>query len=438
MTALQTLQDLSAQIPHGTWNISISGTLCEVTPNHLRVKGLSGGVNLGDQVVYQGSKGAEFGEIIRIETDSVLVKPYASRSELGLGLKVTRCGELSFYPDDSWRGRIINAFGHPIDDKGPLEEGPSLASFNAPPPPPVGRARVKDAAKTGVRVLDLFTPICHGQRLGIFAGSGVGKSTLLSMIARSNAFDTVVIGLIGERGREVREFVEETLGDQLEKSVVVVATGDESPMMRRLAPKTAVTIAEHFRDQGQSVLLIVDSITRYAHALRDVALAAGEPALSRGYPPSVFSELPLLLERAGPGLEGAGMMTAIFSVLVDGDDHNDPVADNIRGLLDGHVVLDRHIAEEGRYPAVNVLGSISRLAQYCWSPQERELITKLKAMVAKFEDTKDLRMMGGYKEGVDPVLDQSIEVTPKIYRALIQSLDSPASQDSFTELAQLL
>ncbi|KZK81863.1 Flagellum-specific ATP synthase [Pseudovibrio sp. W64] len=438
MTALARIQELTAQIPSSSWNIEISGTLCEVTPNHLRVKGLSGGVNLGDQVSYMSNNGEEFGEVIRIEPDSVLVKPYASRSDLGLGIKVKRCGELSFYPDNNWRGRIINAFGQPIDGLGPMTEGPSLASFNTLPPPPVHRARVKDAALTGVRVLDLFTPICHGQRLGIFAGSGVGKSTLLSMIARSNSFDTVVIGLIGERGREVREFVEETLGDQLSKSVVVVATGDESPMMRRLAPKTAMTVAEHFRDQGQSVLLIVDSVTRYAHALRDVALAAGEPALSRGYPPSVFSELPLLLERAGPGIEGSGMMTAIFSVLVDGDDHNDPVADNIRGLLDGHVVLDRHIAEEGRYPAVNVLGSISRLAQSCWSPQERELILKLKAMIAKFEDTKDLRMMGGYKEGVDPLLDQAIEVAPKVYNALVQGLDAPSSQDAFTELAQLL
>ncbi|SDQ92144.1 flagellar protein export ATPase FliI [Pseudovibrio sp. Tun.PSC04-5.I4] len=438
MTALDRIQDLTSQIPSNTWKVEVSGTLCEITPNHLRVKGLSGGVNLGDQVSYKSGSGEEFGEIIRIEPDSVLVKPYASRSELGIGIKVKRCGELSFYPDNSWRGRIINAFGTPIDGLGPMTDGPAMASFNRPPPPPVHRARVKDAAVTGVRILDLFTPLCHGQRLGIFAGSGVGKSTLLSMIARSNSFDTVVIGLVGERGREVREFVEETLGDQLSKSVVVVATGDESPMMRRLAPKTAITVAEHFRDQGQSVLLVVDSVTRYAHALRDVALAAGEPALSRGYPPSVFSELPLLMERAGPGIEGSGMMTAIFSVLVDGDDHNDPVADNIRGLLDGHVVLDRHIAEEGRYPAVNVLSSISRLAQNCWSSQERELITKLKAMIAKFEDTKDLRMMGGYKAGVDPVLDQAIEIAPKIYSALVQDLAAPSSQDAFTELAQLL
>src|SRR5918912_4163878 len=201
------------------------------------------------------------------------------------------------------------------------------------------RARVHKPLHTGVKAIDLFTPLCQGQRIGIFAGSGVGKSTLLTMLAKCEGFDTIVVALVGERGREVREFLEGPIQASQHKAVMVVSTGDESPMMRRQAPRTAVSIAEYFRDCGDSVLLIVDSVTRYAHAARDVALAAGEPAVARGYAPSVFSDLPKLLERAGPGEEGKGSITGIFSVLVDGDDHNDPIADTIRGTLDGHIVL---------------------------------------------------------------------------------------------------
>jgi flagellum-specific ATP synthase len=208
--------------------------------------------------------------------------------------------------------------------------------------------------------------------------------------------------------------------------------------MRRLAPRTAMAVAEFFRDRGDSVLLIVDSMTRFAHAARDVALAAGEPAVARGYAPSVFSDLPRLLERAGPGEEGKGSITGIFSVLVDGDDHNDPVADAVRGTLDGHIVLDRAIADEGRFPAVNMLGSISRLAQIAWTSEQHGLILKLRGLIARFEDTRDLRLMGGYREGADPELDQAVALVPKIYKALAQSPQSPLSRDAFRELAEAL
>jgi flagellum-specific ATP synthase len=258
------------------------------------------------------------------------------------------------------------------------------------------------------------------------------------MLARSRGFDTVVIALVGERGREVREFMEDALGEERVRAIAVVATGDESPMMRRLAPRTALSIAEYFRDLGESVLLIVDSVTRYAHAARDVALAAGEPPVARGYTPSVFSELPKLLERAGPGAEGSGMITGVFSVLVDGDDHNDPVADNIRGTLDGHIVLDREIADAGRFPAVNVLGSISRLAQNAWTKDQAQLVSKLKAMVARFEETRDLRLMGGYRAGSDPALDRAIDIVPRLYEAIAQAPDEPMSQDVFTDVARSL
>jgi flagellum-specific ATP synthase len=289
-----------------------------------------------------------------------------------------------------------------------------------------------------VRAIDIFSPLCLGQRLGIFAGSGVGKSTLLSMLARAEAFDKVVIALVGERGREVREFLDDALGERRQNAITVVATGDESPMMRRLAPKTAMTIAEYFRDRGESVLLIIDSVTRFAHAAREVALAAGEPAVARGYAPSVFSDLPRLLERAGPGVEGQGSITGFFSVLVDGDDHNDPVADNIRGTLDGHIVLDRSIAEQGRYPAVNILSSISRLSHLVWTPEQRALVMKLRALVARFEETREIRLMGGYSPGVDPVLDQAVKSVPRIYEAMMQSLSSDPSRDPFIELAAAL
>jgi flagellum-specific ATP synthase len=300
------------------------------------------------------------------------------------------------------------------------------------------RARVHKPLRTGVRVIDLFAPICAGQRVGIFAGSGVGKSTLLAMLARSQGFDTVVLALVGERGREVREFIEDVLGDDRHRAVTIVSTGDESPMMRRLAPKTAMAVAEYFRDRGESVLLVVDSITRFAHAAREVALAAGEPAVARGYAPTVFTDLPRLLERAGPGEEGSGTITGIFSVLVDGDDHNEPIADTIRSTLDGHIVLSRHIADQARYPAVDVLASVSRLAHNVWDPEERELVSKLRTMIAKYEDTRDLRLMGGYQTGRDSGLDQAVDMVPKIYSAMRQDASAGPSADPFRELRDML
>jgi flagellum-specific ATP synthase len=306
------------------------------------------------------------------------------------------------------------------------------------PPNPLRRRRIETPLRTGVRAIDLFTPLCAGQRIGIFSGSGVGKSTLLSMLSRPLEIDTIVVALVGERGREVREFLEGMDPKARERTVAVVSTGDQSPSMRRLAPLTAMTIAEYFRDRGESVLLIVDSITRYAHAAREVSLAAGEPPVARGYTPSVFSDMPRLLERAGPGETERGCITGIFSVLVDGDDHNDPVADNIRGTLDGHIVLDRSIAEQGRYPAINPLLSISRLANLDWTKEQRELVLKLRCMLSTFEETRDLRLMGGYREGVDGELDKAVALMPKLIGALKQAPDAPPSTDAFMEISRAL
>ena len=261
---------------------------------------------------------------------------------------------------------------------------------------------------------------------------------MLAMLARAPDFDTVVIALVGERGREVREFLDDALEDNRQTAIAIVSTGDESPMMRRLAPRTAMAVAEYFRDRGEQVLLIVNSVTRFAHAARDVALAAGEPAVARGYAPSVFSDLPRLLERAGPGLEDSGSITGVFSVLVDGDDHNDPVADSIRGTLDGHIVLDRAIADQGRFPAVDVLASVSRIPNPNWSPEQRKLVARLRALIARYEETRDLRLMGGFTPGADPLLDQAVKSVPRIYEAMSQTLASPPCEDPFIELAAAL
>ncbi len=418
--------------------VRISGIVTEVTPSHVRVCGLSRFLTLGECVSLELEGRERLAEVVRIDPRGVTVTSFGTTSASRLGDRARRDGPLSLAPHESWKGRVLDALGRPIDAGGPLRPGDLGAEIEAAPPPALRRARVADPLRTGVRVLDLFTPICCGQRIGIFAGSGVGKSTLLAMLSAAQDFDTVVIGLVGERGREVREFLDDALGAGRSRAVTVVATGDESAAMRRLAPKTATCIAEYFRDRGDRVLLVVDSITRFAHAARDVALAAGEPAVARGYPPSVFTDLPKLLERSGPGTEGKGSITGIFAVLVDGDDHNDPVADAIRGTLDGHVVLDRSIADQGRFPAVDLLRSISRLATTAWTSEQHTLVLKLRALVARYEDTRDLRLMGGYRPGSDPELDQAIALVPKVYEAMRQSPRSEPSRDAFRELANLL
>ncbi len=421
--------------------VRFSGTVTEITPDLYRVSGLSRLVNIGEMVALRtgtgGAAGAQFGEVVRIDNETVTVKPFQSVVSGGIGMTASREGPFLVHADASWKGRVMNALCQPLDDAGPLIAGERAAPAGGQPITALRRGRVGKPVRTGVRLIDTFTPICEGQRVGIFAGSGVGKSTLLAMLTRARGFDTAVLALVGERSREAREFLEDTLGQERSRVVAVVSTGDESAAMRRLAPKTAMTIAEYFRDRGESVLLIMDSVTRYAHAAREVALAAGEPAVARGYAPSVFGDLPKLLERAGPGAVEGGFITGIFSVLVDGDDHNDPVADSIRGTLDGHIVLDRAIADQARYPAIDVLSSVSRLADRAWSGEQRELVLQLRAMIARFEDTRDLRLMGGYQAGQDPELDKAVLFVPKIYKAMEQA-PGTLSEDAFKELAAAL
>lgn len=429
---------LAGQYATAENSVAHGGHVRTIAAGHYTVAGLSRQVRLGDFVAHRSSTGVHLGEVVRVEPELTYVCPIEPGEPIGIQDTVIRKGAFRIAPNDSWCGRTINSLGEPIDGLGPLTAGLELRSISNTAPPSMTRKRVETGFKTGVRAIDIFSPLCLGQRLGIFAGSGVGKSTLLSMLARADAFDKVVIALVGERGREVREFIEDTLGSHMQKSVAVVATSDESPMLRKMAPLSAITIAEHFRDQGDNVLLIVDSVTRFAHAIREVATASGEPPIARGYPASVFTELPRLLERAGPGPEGTGTITAIISILVDGDNHNDPIADSTRGILDGHIVLQRSLAEEGRYPPIDPLASVSRLARKAWTPDQEKLASRLKALVHRYEETRDLRLIGGYRQGSDPDLDIAVRQVPIIYDILKQTPGELPSEDAFTDLATAL
>jgi flagellum-specific ATP synthase len=348
-------------------------------------------------------------------------------------------------PTKSWLGRIVDAFGEPIDGLGPLPQGPAPYPLRAPPPAAHARARVGERLDLGVRSMNVFTTCCRGQRLGVFAGSGVGKSVLLSMLAKNADCDAVVVGLIGERGREVREFIEETLGEEgLRRAVVVVATSDEPALKRRQAAYMTLAVAEYFRDQGMEVLCLMDSVTRFAMAQREIGLAAGEPPTTKGYTPTVFTELPKLLERAGPGPirpDGteAGPITGLFTVLVDGDDHNEPIADAVRGILDGHIVMERAIAERGRFPAINVLKSISRTMPGCHHPHEREIVTAARRSLAAYSNMEELIRIGAYRAGADPEVDRAIQLNPALEAFLSQAPDDATGLEaSFAALSQVL
>lgn len=370
----------------------------------IEVSGIRTRLSIGDRCHVTSTNGKIIPcELVSFKEDKLLLMPYASLEGIGLGCRVdVENAKPVIYPHPSWLGRIINAFGEAIDGKGPLIKGDKPYFIKSSPPPAQFRDRVKGKVDLGVKAVNTFLTICKGQRMGIFAGSGVGKSTLMSMMARHTSSDVSVIGLIGERGREAKEFVEDVLGAEgLEKSVLVLATSDESPLMRRQAAYVAMAVAEYFRDQNKDVLCMMDSITRFAMAQREISLSVGEPPASKGYTPSVFAELPRLLERAGPG-SGNGTITGLFTVLVDGDDHNEPVADAVRSILDGHIVLDRAIAERNRYPAINILRSISRTMPDCDTKEEYALVAKARKYISAYEDMAELIRLGAYKK--DPTV----------------------------------
>ena len=380
-------------------------------------------------------------EAVGFRNGRALLMPYQALDGIGLGCRTElQDSDPVIYPEMSWLGRVVDGFGRPVDGKGALPQGNQAFPIRNRPPPAHSRCRVAGKIDLGVRSINTYLTCCRGQRMGIFAGSGVGKSTLMSMMARNTSAQVAVIGLIGERGREAREFIEDDLGPEgMKKSVVVLSTSDESPLMRRQAAYMTLSVAEFFRDQGLDVLCMMDSVTRFAMAQREISLAAGEPPATKGYTPTVFAELPRLLERAGPGLEGVGgSITGMFTVLVDGDDHNEPVADAVRGILDGHIVLDRAIADRGRYPAVNVLRSVSRTMPGCNTPEENTLVAHSRRLLATYEDMAELIRLGAYRRGSDAATDEAIQFNAPLEAFLSQSkTEAIGLRDCYASLAQI-
>ncbi|NHZ80720.1 flagellar protein export ATPase FliI [Massilia sp. CCM 8695] len=335
-------------------------------------------------------------------------------------------------------GRVVDGAGRPLDGLGPLltdDSGP----INVRPANPLDRAPIVETLDVGIRAINAMLTVGRGQRLGLFAGSGVGKSVLLGMMARYTKADVVVVGLIGERGREVKEFIEHILGPEgLARAAVVAAPADTPPLMRLQGAAYTTAIAEHFRDQGKNVLMIMDSLTRYAMAQREIALAIGEPPATKGYPPSVFAKLPVLVERAGNGLVGGGSITAFYTVLTEGDDQQDPIADSARAILDGHFVLNRRLAEAGHYPAIDIEQSISRAMHTITSTAHQHAARRLKQLYSRFERSRDLITVGAYAHGSDPVLDQAIALNEKIEAFLCQEIkDNVGMPQSLAELTSL-
>jgi flagellum-specific ATP synthase len=366
-------------------------------------------------------------EVVGFRGGRTLLMPLGELHGIGPGTSVFPTGSpFRVAVGEPLLGRVIDGLGNPLDGFGPPTDV-SWRSTEGAPPDPMNRPRITDRVSLGVRALDTLVPCGIGQRLGIFAGSGVGKSSLMGMIARSTSADVNVIALVGERGREVREFIERDLGDAISHSVVVVATSDQPALVRIRAAFTATAIAEHFRDQGKNVMLMMDSVTRFAMAQREVGLAIGEPPATRGYTPSVFALLPRLLERAGTSATGS--ITGLYTVLVDGDDMNEPIADAVRSILDGHVVLTRSLAHSGHYPAIDVLQSVSRLIGEIASPEVREAGTRLRTALAAYREKEDLIAIGAYQPGTDPVLDSAIALRGRIDAFLRQRVDEPSSAE---------
>ena len=419
-------------------NVQVSsalGRVAEVARGTVQVSGLQAKARFGDRVLIGGILG---GEVLRIGANGVQVLPDGPADGLALGAEVTLLGASGLAPDDSWIGRIVDPYGRPMDDR-PLFRGPALRNLMASAPAASNRRRLGARMSTGVAVFDTLLPLVQGQRIGLFAGSGVGKSSLLAKFARGVQADVVVIALIGERGRELREFVERVLGPEgMRRSVIVAATSDQSALSRRRCAMAGMAVAEHFRDQGLHVLYLADSITRFAEAHREVALAAGETASMRGFPPSISQAIMSLAERAGPGPEGAGDITAVFTVLVAGSDMDEPIADILRGVLDGHVVLDRKIAERGRYPAIDLLRSVSRSLPQAATPDENALIGQARHLLGAWDRAEMMVQAGLYAKGSDPVVDAAIKVWPALDAFLAEDAPADGVPGSFRRLAAVL
>jgi flagellum-specific ATP synthase len=436
-TSLSPIGHLAATLKHLYATVPLirrGGTTTSVTEHSVTVEGLPSNTALGDFIEIETAKQTTLAEIIKLDHQSAMARPFDRNISLMPGAPAWHNGSWRLNLGPGIKGRIVDALFNPIDGAPAWTVTAAGLPIDIAPPNALRRDPISVPLVTGVKCIDILCPISRGQRLGLFAGSGVGKSTLLTMLSTCTGFDSVVFALVGERGREVQNYLDHLPPEIRARSLAVVSTSDQSASLRRLAPRSAMRAAEYLRDQGEHVLLVVDSLTRYAHACREIALSSGEPPVARGFPPSVFADLPRFLERAGTGHKGAGSITAIISVLVDGDNHNDPIADSVRGIVDGHIILDRGIAEQSRYPAVDPLRSISRLADVSWSVEQRRLVATIKRLIHTFEDTKDIRMIAGYQSGKDATLDVAVSLVPAIYAYFTQAIDEKPATDPFSDL----
>ena len=389
--------------------------------------------------IYSNESGGQVpAEVVGFKNDHILLMPYANMSGISAGNFVRNTGKRLTLPVGPFlRGRVINALGQPIDGKEPFQRGDSFSIdsgyINPMNPPPI-----RERMEFGIKAIDSLITIGKGQRIGIFAGSGVGKSTLMGMIAKNVKADINVIALVGERGREVLEFMQKDLGEEgMRRSVLVVATSDQPAMLRMKCPSVATSIAEYFRDQGYDVLLMMDSLTRFAMAQREIGLAIGEPPVARGYTPSMYAEMPKLLERSGNFERGS--ITGVYTVLVEGDDTNEPIADTVRGILDGHIVLSRQLANSNHFPAIDVGASISRLMVEIVPPEHRQLAGQLRDVMGVYEKNADLVSIGAYKAGTNPKLDHALQKMDAINKFLCQGIDESFSyEESLKELRRIM
>jgi flagellum-specific ATP synthase len=425
-----------------TTDREVYGRVKKILGLMVEIAGFGDNLSIGDIVHLAPSRGERVPcEVVGFQEERALIMPFGSLEGVGLGCRaVIQSRKPEIFPHDGWLGRVVNAFAEPIDKGGAMGEGATAVPLRNTPPPAHNRTRMGAQLDLGVRSVNTFLATCRGQRMGIFSGSGVGKSVLLSMMARYTEADVAVIGLVGERGREVQEFLEDDLGAEgLKKSVVVVATGDEPALMRRQAAYTTLATAEYFRNRGNKVLCLIDSLTRFAMAQREIGLSAGEPPTSKGYPPTTFGELARLLERAGPGEADQGSITGLFSVLVEGDDTNEPISDAVRGIVDGHIVMDRAIADRGRYPAIDVLKSVSRAMPDALTDEQNAIVRRAKQVISRYEDMAELIRLGAYRKGSDRDVDEAIELYPKIEEFLNQHKDEYTGiEDGFKQLAGIL
>ena len=430
------MQNLRSRI-EATVPVVRMGEVVQVTG--LVIESIGPNVSLGDicEISSPRLSGLQ-AEVVGFRDHRVLLMPLGEMQDIHAGCTVAATGRAAgINVSEALIGRIIDGIGRPIDGKGPLPAG-TPRPLHCAPPNPLTRQRISKPFQTGVKALDLFTPVGCGQRLGIFAGSGVGKSTLLGMIARGAESEINVIALVGERGRELREFIEKDLGSEgMSRSIIVVSTSDQPALVRRRAALIATAIAEHFRDEGRKVLFMMDSVTRFAMAQREIGLAVGEPPTSRGYTPSVFSVLPRLLERTGMGETGS--ITALYTVLVDGDDMNEPIADAVRGILDGHVVLSRALATANHFPAVDVLESVSRVTLEVCQEKEISTISKARDLLSVYRKNEDVITIGAYTKGSSPSVDLAIEKQPLLRQLLRQPIEDKWTRErSFSELTEIV